>query len=349
MVMNQALFLSLTIAPVSYIGVGLIKRWASRNQLVDIPNNRSSHHEPTPRGGGLMIVLATVMGFCLYLLLNQAVFQLNLLALLGGLGLVALIGWIDDLYSLSSKTRFFVHVLAGLLAIWGFGYWNQMALPGFGSISLGYWGIPLTLLWIVGLTNAYNFMDGIDGLAGSQAIIAGLSWYFVGLAVQVVWLEVLGLFVAAASLGFLGHNWSPARIFMGDVASGFLGYLFAVFPLIFHRVDSFHALPIGILVVWPFIFDTSFTFLGRLSRGENVFQAHRSHLYQRLVIAGYSHRWVTVFYIGLGCLGSGLAIGWYLGLVNLTLAFALLLCMGISIYILVKYREQEMKHLFSGD
>ena len=154
------------------------------------------------------------------------------------------------------------------------------------------------------MINAYNFMDGIDGIAGSQAVVAGAGWFILGVLADVPAVAGLGLVLAASSIGFLIHNWHPASIFMGDVASGFLGYMFAILPLM-QGGDNSHGATVlpGVLLVWPFLFDTILTFMRRLRNGEDVFAAHRSHLYQRLVISGLSHQTVTLLYAGLASLG----------------------------------------------
>ena len=172
----------------------------------------------------------------------------------------------------------------------------------------------ITWLWIVGLTNAYNFMDGSDGMAGSQAVIAGLGWACLGWLADFPLLADLSLLLAVGSLGFLPHNWPPARIFMGDVGSAFLGYSFAVLPLLGLRAGGPLASlsPIlGLLLrLAVCLRHRVLTFLRRLRRGENVLAAHRSHLYQRLIIAGYSHRFVLLLYSGLAIIGAGAAIFW---------------------------------------
>jgi UDP-N-acetylmuramyl pentapeptide phosphotransferase/UDP-N-acetylglucosamine-1-phosphate transferase len=170
-------------------------------------------------------------------------------------------------------------------------------------------------------------MDGIDGIAGLQALIAGLGWFSFSLAYDFLQsgADILGLFgllIAASSLGFLLHNRPPARIFMGDVGSAFLGYSFAIAPLLLIDPDvighpekpenvGFVLLfwP-AVLLVWPFLFDTVFTFMRRALKRENVFKAHRSHLFQRLVIAGCSHLFVTLLYAVLALEGAFFALLW---------------------------------------
>ena len=307
-----ALFLIAGIA--THFGVAGVRRWALSHNALDIPNARSGHSRPTPRGGGLAVALVTILGWtALGIVFSSPTSRAALLAYAGGAGLIALVSWLDDLYSLSAATRFTAHIFAALAVVLALGPWQTISLAPGLELTLGYAGAAITLLWIVGLTNAFNFMDGSDGLAGSQALVAGLGWACLGWMNHLPAVEILALLLAAGSLGFLFHNWPPARIFMGDVGSAFLGYSFAVLPLLAQgeNVRIAGAGPIlGFLVVWPFIFDAAFTFLRRLRKGENVFAAHRSHLYQRLIIVGYSHRFVLLLYSGLAIAGTAAALCW---------------------------------------
>jgi UDP-N-acetylmuramyl pentapeptide phosphotransferase/UDP-N-acetylglucosamine-1-phosphate transferase len=177
-------------------------------------------------------------------------------------------------------------------------------------VALGSAGVVLTLAWIVGLTNAYNFMDGSDGIAGSQAVVAGVAWAVLGWLGNEPLVTGLGLLLAAGSVGFLAHNWPPARVFLGDVGSVFLGYSFALMPLLALRSPTLApaSFLLAALPVWPFAFDAAFTFGRRLLHGENIWAAHRTHLFQRLLVAGRSHRFVLVLYTGLAILGAVLAV-----------------------------------------
>jgi len=305
---------------VSFGIVWLIRRYAVRLGLLDIPNERSLHAVPTPRGGGLAIVIIVLLGLPALALYRGAFPARIVLAYVGAGAILAAVGWIDDRRSLSPRLRLAMHIAAAALAVIGMGFFADTRLPFVPpvltdgivrSAHLGWIGLPLTLLWIVGMINAYNFMDGIDGLAAGQAVIGGVFWAVIGWqsgAELAVW---LGMLIASASFGFLLHNWSSARIFMGDVASGFLGFSFAVLPLMGKGGEAQESLlGVGALFVWPFIFDTTFTFLRRLWRRENIFEAHRSHLYQRLVIAGRSHAAVTSLYLGLALLGGLAGVAW---------------------------------------
>ena len=278
-------------------GVELFRRWSLKRQYLDIPNKRSSHTTPTPRGGGLIIDLVCLFLFLIYCLFytENAPWAYFLGALL-----VAFISWLDDLYTISSLWRFLCHSLAAALVIWQIGFWAEIYVPFAGALELGKFGVPITFLWIVWLINAYNFMDGIDGIAGVQALTAGLGWLLIGSLAGLPLVSLLGGVLAFSSVGFLIHNWQPAKIFMGDVGSAFLGFTFAVLPLLARnetmRIEKSLMPVIGVFLVLLFVFDSGITLFKRILRGEKIWQAHRQHIYQRLVISGLSHQKVTLIY-----------------------------------------------------
>ena len=324
-----------------YLAVSGLRRWAERRQILDIPNERSSHIQPIPRGGGIAICTITLTGLIAYQFLDLDWSWSVLLAYSIGASLIAGVSWRDDLHSLTNWVRFSAHSVGALVAILGVGTWHLVSLPWMGEFYLGGWGWIVTFLWIVGLTNAYNFMDGIDGLAAGQAVVAGFGWAVVGWLASLSFVSIVGLLLAASSLGFLGHNWPPARIFMGDVGSAFLGYSFAFLPVVAARADPALAV-VGVLLLWPFLFDTMFTFLRRLYHRENVFAAHRSHLYQRLVIAGATHRGVTLCYLVLAMVGVALALLWVMQVRGSSMAILLLLpLLSFTLWSAVVRRERQ--------
>jgi UDP-N-acetylmuramyl pentapeptide phosphotransferase/UDP-N-acetylglucosamine-1-phosphate transferase len=159
------------------------------------------------------------------------------------------------------------------------------------------------------MINYYNFIYGIVGMYGGVAVVAGLGWMTLSSNVHNPFVFWVALSIAATSLGFLVHNWPPAKIFMGDVASTFLGYSFAVLPLL-SADQSGDALTVGTLLMWTVIMDTFVTFLRRLVKGENVFSGHRSHLFQQLVVGGYKHGTISFLYILLTFLAALLSYEW---------------------------------------
>ena len=166
---------SITIV-LSYFGVLEYSKWAISANVLDIPNERSSHTEPIPRGGGIVIVVLTFGGIFIYQVLGCCSSWKVIYGFMLGAFMISGISWVDDLYSLSIGIRFTVHGLAAIIGIASFGYWQTISFPLIGQIHLGLVGLPLTFMWIVGLTNAFNFMDGIDGIAAAQATVAGFWW-----------------------------------------------------------------------------------------------------------------------------------------------------------------------------
>jgi len=337
-------FLALVL---SYLGVAALRRWAEKRKILDLPNERSSHTRPTPLGGGLGIVVVSLIGLIFTWLLNPTWFLLPSLIYLSGAGIIAVVSLLDDLRPLPTRMRFAAHSAGAILAILGFGYWHSIDIPFVGQLHFGWFGFLVAFLWLVGLTNAYNFMDGIDGIAGGQAVVAGFGWAVLGWLSNQSLVGMLGLLLATTSLGFLGHNCPPARIFMGDVGSAFLGYTFAILPIIASQNDPRFA-PIGVLLVWPFVFDTTFTFFRRLRKGENVFTAHRSHLYQRLVISGCSHRFVALIYMGLALAGTILSLLWFMRADGSEFAVVIilpLLCLGLWLFVVYKETHHGIKQI----
>lgn len=224
--------------------------------------------------------------------------------------MVLTISWLDDVYTVSFVWRLLIHSIAAAIVIYCCGYVHALPLSIEGEVlPLGWVGPLLTFCWIVWMTNAYNFMDGIDGIASIQAITAAVGWLIIGLSSDLSAVIILSGSILFVSFGFLLHNWPPARIFMGDAGSAFLGFVFACFPLLAARSSPESRIPwfpVAVALVWLFIFDSVLTFFRRLIRREQVWQAHREHLYQRLVRTGYSHRRVTLLYAGISLVTAGI-------------------------------------------
>jgi UDP-N-acetylmuramyl pentapeptide phosphotransferase/UDP-N-acetylglucosamine-1-phosphate transferase len=214
---------------------------------------------------------------------------------------VALISWLDDLFSLPFWSRLIVHILAAVILIWDVGFWPRLFIP-FVSVELNpgtILGGMLAVVWVVWLLNAYNFMDGIDGIAATQAIVSGVAWIIFARLFDLPSIFFLAGMVASSSAGFLIHNWQPAKVFMGDVGSAFLGFTLAAIPFLPPKepTEGTSVLPaIGVLFVWFFVFDTVFTFIRRAIGKQRVWEAHREHIYQRLIIEGQEHSTVTLIY-----------------------------------------------------
>lgn len=327
----------------SYAGTELFRRWVLKSgKLLDIPNERSSHNTATPRGAGVVFVT-----LCLLFLFSHAQENRKILWFLVGVLLVSVVSWLDDLMSLPAGVRFLAHLSASVVAVSALGGLTDVDIPVIGVINLGtYVGTFLTILWVTWFINAYNFMDGIDGIAGIQAFVASLGWIVV--SVLFGWQEnllIAGSILAGVS-GFLLHNLPPAKVFMGDVGSAFLGYSFAVLPLMVEETTKPRALLLGVSFVFLFVFDSVFTLFRRIIRGEEFWKAHRSHIYQRLVISGLSHAQVTTIYGFLSLLNIFSTTVFFL---RDNYAFLLTIpTSALCVFVLLKHFERKSRERLSS-
>lgn len=290
------LFLLNAVFLVSCAGTWGLKNLAPRCGLVDVPNRRSSHELPTPRGGGLALVLGFYLGGG-YLALTGGTAIPHLLGLgICGLGIAAT-GLADDLFRLSPARRIILHFACTAAAVYFFLPVEGVFGPPGGIVPL----FVVRLLLVVGivwLLNLYNFMDGIDGIAGAEAVSAALGAGFILLlkGETAVYLPLL-LVLAAAALGFLVWNLPLAGIFMGDAGSVFLGFCFGVLAVLTAAATGLNLWSWSILL-GTFVVDATVTLVVRLMRGEKIYQAHRSHAYQILARRTGSHGRVTFGYMG---------------------------------------------------
>ncbi len=286
------------------ISLAIVRLMAQKSYLLDIPSDRSSHLQPTARGGGL--------GFVVAFAITSVILAPQELGLWLVLTPVAVVGILDDLYNLPASIRYLVQLISALEAV------------------IIYWGLPnyldnlflflATAIAITALINFYNFFDGLDGLLGGVSIVqlSFLAFYLD----RPQWL----LLVAALG-GFLWWNWSPAKIFMGDVGSTFLGTCIAVCLL--DPSDNYIHTWSASAVILPLVTDTAYTIICRLLRKENIFQAHRSHLYQRLQQTGWTHQSVAIAYISLTtAIALSISFGGKYGVIASIAATAIALIVG---------------------
>lgn len=299
---GEALLLGAAAFLTSAALAGLIRRYALRHALLDLPNERSAHSAPTPRGGGLAVVLVVLLAVAA--LAGGGRLSPAVATALGGGGVVAVAGWLDDRRGLPAPVRLAAHAAAAAWALYWLGGLPSLTL-GTGTADLGRAGWLVGTLAIVWGINLYNFMDGIDGLAGGVAVTVGLI--SAGLLIErAPALALVALLASAAAAGFLVWNWPPARLFLGDVGSGFLGFLFATLAVASERSRALPAV-LWLLLLGPFVADATLTLLRRMWRGDRWYAAHRSHAYQRATQAGWSHRRVTTAVLGVNLAAAALA------------------------------------------
>ncbi len=333
---HKMIFLFIALLCASILGTWIFRKLALRYQLMDRPNQRSSHEIPTPRGAGLVFML-------LWLLLLAFVNHLGFLNPLEirvfiPVILILLIGFLDDCHSISAKTRFGIQIFAALMTLifmHGAARWNI----GMMHLHLGWvLGSVLAFLMVLWSSNAFNFMDGIDGIAGVESLfvlIPGGWWVW---CKQGYALSALIWGLAAGVAGFLVWNWPKAKIFMGDAGSSSLGFLIIVFALVSQQWLGIPAL--NWLVLYSlFLFDTTLTLVRRICHKEKWSEGHRLHAYQRLQTCGWSHTkilsWVIVINTLLALLATVMNFYSDSIVVVLPLAFVIL----IAAYGYVEYRQ----------
>ena len=292
----------------SLSGVLLIERQAGRLGLLDLPNTRSSHVKPRPRGGGLAIVVAVWLGAALAAGIGLGV-DPPVWIVLAASTIVGLAGLVDDVRGLGILPRLTVQALAAGAVVATVGAFSLLPLPAPANVPLGWLSPILTVVWLVGVTNFFNFMDGVDGLAGGQAVITLAAFAIVAWPSSA---GAIALVAASATVGFLLRNWSPARIFLGDVGSAFLGFLMAALPLM-PQVGGSNSLLVLMVAtsLALFLLDPVATLVLRARQGAKLGASHRQHAYQQFVAVGASHAPVVtrLLLVTLGL--SVVAIGAY--------------------------------------
>ena len=283
----------LGVAVLSFLVTGLFRSYAV-SRLMDIPNDRSSHTQPTPRGGGFGVIVALTGGVFLVSRLGHLPPSLgfSLLWLLP----LALVGFLDDHFNIPARWRFLVQITAAMISIGGLGADGRFMLGG-EVIDLGFMALPLSLLFIVWFLNLFNFMDGIDGLEAVEAIFVLVASALLSGSLsaegQFQPEAEVALIASAAVFGFLVWNWPPAKIFLGDIGSGPLGFLVAILAL-YSLAQGRLTICLWLILSGVFVVDATFTLLVRFFRGERWFEAHRSHAYQHAAMRYGSHARVTV-------------------------------------------------------
>lgn len=281
-------FLSIALAFfVACVSTGLLTRASGSLRILDNPGDRSLHDVPVPRTGGLALWAGGLSGAGALIALGWTSLPFTWVA--AALLMVGTVSLFDDLYDVSAATRLVVHTLAsGFIVMASLGL-QSLPLPGI-EIELDTLGsIGLTMLVVVWMTNLYNFMDGMDGLAGGMAVFGFGTLGLLGAASGDMNYAALCWVISAAAAGFLVWNLPPARIFMGDTGSSVLGLMAAVLSLYGDAADLF-PLWIAVLVFSPFIVDATVTLVRRSLQGQRIWKPHRDHYYQRLVQTGWGHR-----------------------------------------------------------
>ena len=278
----------------------------------DIPNERSSHTKATPKSGGVAIVLGTFYFVLATHLINTPILDYNTYAFLLPAAIVATVGLIDDIFEVSFKPRLLMQIILAIFVVTLGPSLQTISIPLFGTLELGFFGPLLSIFWIVAFMNAFNFMDGLNGLACGCTAIACTFILLLSPSGNYMYYVLLGLL--ASTIGFLPFNFPKGKIFLGDVGSQFIGFLISVIALKAADAQastlSFYVIP---MLFFPFLYDTLFTLVRRAINGENLFDSHREHLFQILNRLGRTHTQISFLYytfIILGGFGALIMVNW---------------------------------------
>jgi UDP-N-acetylmuramyl pentapeptide phosphotransferase/UDP-N-acetylglucosamine-1-phosphate transferase len=330
----------------SYLLTGAILRFSLHRRLFDVPNDRSSHSIPKPRLGGVAITAAFYVSAATLLALGWRPLSSGAAvagAFAGG-AVIALVGFLDDLRGLDARLKLLAQVAAAAIAVASGIVLREFKLPLVGTLDLGAFAAPATVLWIVAIVNFYNFIDGIDGLAAGVGMIASSFLYFLAGLAGAASFQSLYAVLAGSSFGFLRFNFPPARIFMGDMGSTFIGYTFAVLAVAGEGlgIPAF----LTILLLASAIGDAALTLARRALRRERLLSPHRTHYYQRLTSLGLSHKQVTLLeYLVTILLGVSAVLAYHQEWTFVV--FLSVMWIGFFLWTLAKIRSMEQgKRLF---
>ncbi len=271
-------------------------------RIMDIPNARSSHTVKTPKSGGIALVMVFIlMQLLLYMGFADAFFAFHIeqkqqLILFSITALIiALFSLLDDIQEVSVHAKFIAQIIASFVLILSGFTFNQLSLPIIGEVDLLIFSYVISFVWLIGLTNAYNFMDGLDGLIAGVTVLVCAFFMLICWQQQELLLSLLTLSLLAGAFGFLICNFPPAKIFMGDVGSAFAGFFLAAIAL-WATTNNMASMWLMPMLVFNIIFDTFFTYIRRYREGKKLTQAHKTHCYQLLNQLGFSHKEVSLIH-----------------------------------------------------
>lgn len=287
--------------------VPLVINFSKKEGLVDLPNERKIHTTPISRIGGVAIWTSTMLTFLCLVFLSYYPYGSLLSGILLGSSLMFLLGLVDDVYNLDAKFKLFIQVsIATLVYFLGV---KINSVPFFGGIDLGFWSYPITLLWIVGISNALNFIDGVDGLAGSVTTVNAITLAIIAVAMTPPnpIIALVGFILAGSMLAFLTYNFNPAKIFMGDSGALFSGFLLATISITGVMKAATFAIMLPFVVLAVPIIDITYSSLRRISKGKSPFVADAEHIHHKLLHAGFSQKKTVMILTSAAIIAGALA------------------------------------------
>ncbi|MTI69009.1 MAG: undecaprenyl/decaprenyl-phosphate alpha-N-acetylglucosaminyl 1-phosphate transferase [Firmicutes bacterium] len=333
---------------IAYFSVPFAKKIAHKLGAIDIPKDkRRVHKKPIPLLGGLAIYFSTVISFIIFSFSGQLTMDKSLISIIIAATIIVVTGVIDDTKDISAKLKLLMQIIAAFVLIWGdikITFVSNPFVEGYATIDLKLLSIPVTIFWIVGITNTLNLIDGLDGLAAGVGGIASLSLLFVAstfIGVDPIYgvVMIMASILAGAAFGFLPHNFNPAKIFMGDTGALFLGFMLSVIS-IRGVMKSFTAvsLVLPIVILGLPICDTAFAIIRRAINKRPIMEADKGHLHHRLLERGLTQKqtvlilyFISISLGGLAVLMTGMDVSQSILTLGITMAIVLLIATQIGV------------------
>ncbi|MGE5632604.1 MAG: MraY family glycosyltransferase [Caulobacteraceae bacterium] len=348
--MVKAFIAFLIAVLVAYIATPLVMRLAKLVGAIDVPkDDRRVHKVPTPLLGGLAIFLGFMAGLLYYTDINLNMLEVHtgagiikMLGVLTGAGIIVVMGFFDDINPLPAKFKFIVQIVAASVAVYSGIRINSVTNPlyfilkGSEYIKFGIWSYPLTIFWIVGVTNAINLVDGLDGLAAGISTISAVTLLIAAVSNGQIFAAMLAAILAGATIGFLPYNFNPAKIFMGDTGALFLGYMLSVISVMgVLKGAAALSILVPIFAIGLPIFDTLFAMIRRALSGKSMMEADKGHLHHKLLDAGMSQKQAVLTLYSISAVLGFSAVA--LVEVTLKVAFVLVFAVFLLASMGVKY------------
>jgi UDP-GlcNAc:undecaprenyl-phosphate/decaprenyl-phosphate GlcNAc-1-phosphate transferase len=324
------LFLAMVAAFIaSIILTPLVIKLAFRIGAVDHPNYRKVHSSIMPRIGGLAIFGAFLVGYAILLPKDE-----HSIAILVGALIIIIVGFLDDMFEITAKAKLTGQLAAAVVVVtWGDLQIEFINLPLIGQFDFGYLSIPITIIWIIGIANAINLLDGLDGLAAGVSTIALISIAVMAMIMGNIFVVATAAILAASSLGFLFFNFHPAKIFMGDTGSLFLGFMIAVLALLGFKNVAVVSLIIPVIMIGVPISDTFFAIVRRIRMKQAITTPDKSHLHHCLLRTGFSHRQTVLIIYALAILFGVAAVLFSQATIWGAILFIVLMLIAIELFV----------------
>jgi UDP-GlcNAc:undecaprenyl-phosphate GlcNAc-1-phosphate transferase len=326
----------------TYLFVPLIKSYCVRKDLLDKPGPRKIHSVAVPRLGGATFLVAFAVALTLGLVAVPDLWLGNwkgILGLIAGAAIIFSLGIIDDIKGISPLPKFLWQIAAALVPVLAGIRPDVINIPYYKVVALGYWSIPLSVFWVVIITNTFNLLDGLDGLAAGVGAIASITFVILSVVLDIPLASLLAAGVFGICVGFLKFNYHPAQIFMGDTGSLFIGYVLGVLSLYWPKSYASIVMFVPLLALGLPVIEIVSTTVRRLITGKKIYVADKRHLFHFLLDQGFGHKWVVLFFYFVSVQFSVMAVGFVVGKANIILVLESVFIIFIAIFLSRKIKS----------